>query len=274
MVQKRRIIDIHTHAFPDAIADRAMAQLHSECDIKSYLDGRVSSLLNSMDEAGIEKSVLCSIATRPSQFDPILKWSKEIRSERIIPFPSIHPQDKKAPQQIDQIRQSGFLGVKIHPYYQDMYIDDPQWDSIYKSIVSNDLILVLHTGYDVAFQKEERANPRQILHLLDRFPGLKLITTHMGGWFQWDQVDKYLLGKPIYMETSVSLEYLGTEKMEKMLEKHDPEYLLFGTDSPWDDQKKAIIDIEKLFFEEERKKKCFFSNALRLLGIDNNGVIS
>jgi len=29
-----------------------------------------------MDRHGIEKSVICSIATKPSQFDPILEWSK------------------------------------------------------------------------------------------------------------------------------------------------------------------------------------------------------
>lgn len=245
-----------------------MAQLHSECDIKSYLDGRISSLLESMNAAGIDKSVICSIATRPRQFEPILQWSKEIRSQRIIPFPSVHPKDPNADKQIDEIRNSGFLGIKIHPYYQDITIDDPGLDTIYKSIVRNDLILVLHTGYDVAFQREERANPQQILHVLGRFPDLKLITTHVGGWFQWDQVEKYLLGKPIYMETSVSLEYLGPEKMKKILDNHDPDYLLFGTDSPWDDQKKAIHDIEKLVSGDELKEKFFFGNAERLLGIE------
>ncbi len=267
MVYKRRIIDAHTHAFPDALAERAMAQLHSECDIKSYLDGRISSLLKSMDAAGIEISVICNIATRPSQFDSILKWSMEIRSKRIIPFPSVHPKDPNMARRIDEIGKNGFIGVKIHPYYQDIVIDDPDLDILYKSVIENDLLLVLHTGYDIAFPKAERANPRQILHVLGRFPGLKLITTHMGGWFQWDQVEKYLLGKPIYIETSVSFDYLGAEKMKQMLDKHDPDYLLFGTDSPWDDQKKAISDIDMLVSDEQLRKKLFFDNASGVLGI-------
>lgn len=266
MVQKRQIIDIHTHAFPDAIAARAMAQLHSECDIQSYLDGRLCSLLGSMDEAGIEKSVLCSIATRPEQFDSILRWSMEIRSERIIPFPSVHPKDPQAVDRVNEIRKSGFLGVKIHPYYQDICIDDPALNLLYKSIVENNLILVLHTGYDVAFQNEERANPQQILTVLNRFPSLRLITTHMGGWFQWDQVEKFLLGKPIYMETSVSYEYLGPNRAKRILDNHNHDYLLFGTDSPWDDQKKAISDIDRLFSDENFKDKLFYTNARQLLG--------
>lgn len=67
MESKRRIIDMHTHAFPDAIADRAITQLCAEGNVRACLDGRVSSLIASMDTAGIEKSVLCSIATRPRQ---------------------------------------------------------------------------------------------------------------------------------------------------------------------------------------------------------------
>jgi len=267
MKVKQRIIDMHTHAFPDSLAQRAMDQLHSECDVTSYLDGKVGSLLRSMDDAGIEKSVLCSIATRPAQFDPILNWSLEIRSERIIPFPSVHPEDPQLIQHIDKIEKNGFLGIKIHPYYQNIVIDDPSLDPLYKAIIKNDLILVLHTGYDIAFPKQERANPSQILHVIRRFPDLKLVTTHMGGWFQWDQVEETLLGKPIYMENSVSLEYLGPEKIKRMLNNHDPNYLLFGTDSPWDDQKKAVNSIETLISDEDLKKKFFFENAAGLLNL-------
>ena len=70
----KRIIDCHTHAFPDALAERAMAQLLAETDsVTAFLDGKLSSLLASMDANNIEKSVLCSIATKPSQFEPIFK---------------------------------------------------------------------------------------------------------------------------------------------------------------------------------------------------------
>lgn len=87
------IIDFHTHAFPDALADGAVKVLQQKGGIAVHLGGRISSLLESMDRLGVEKSVVCSIATKPSQFEPILAWSKKIRSERIIPFPSLPPTD-------------------------------------------------------------------------------------------------------------------------------------------------------------------------------------
>jgi len=78
---------------------------------------------------------------------------------------------------------------------------------------------------------------------------MKLVTTHLGAWRQWDDVQRYLLGKPIYMETSFSVEYLGHERVRQMLLDHSPEHILFGTDSPWTDQGATIAahkNIDKL----------------------------
>ena len=111
-------IDIHTHAFPDPIAKVAIPALEREGGIKAYLDGTVAGLLASMDRGGIEQSVLCSIATRPEQFAPILEWSKEIRSERIVPFPSLHPADPDLLAHLQMIHDEGFKGIKMHSYYQ------------------------------------------------------------------------------------------------------------------------------------------------------------
>ena len=89
-----QIIDFHTHAFPDDLAARAVSALEKGAGVPAMLDGKVSSLLKSMDRAGIERSMVCSIATKPAQFQKILDWSKAVRSSRIIPFPSIRPADR------------------------------------------------------------------------------------------------------------------------------------------------------------------------------------
>ena len=112
------LIDFHTHAFPDQIACHAIPYLAEEANIKAIHDGRIGSRLKLMDRDNVEKSVICSIATRPSQFETILNWSKQVRSERIIPFPSFHPADPLAVEHITRIKEEGFKGIKMHPYYQ------------------------------------------------------------------------------------------------------------------------------------------------------------
>lgn len=259
------IIDFHTHAFPDELADRAMNMLEEEGGIKPHLDGRVSSLLDSMDRFGIEKSVICSIATRPSQFDSIMTWSGKIRSERIIPFPSLHPDDPKYAERISQIKGEGFKGVKFHPYYQDFTMDDEKIFPFYEKIVEEGLIVLMHTGFDFAFEKIRKADPVRIVKVMEAFPDIKLVTTHLGAWDDWEEVERHLLGKNIYMELSFSLEYLKKEEARKIILNHPREHILFGSDSPWTDQGKTLSLFRGLELGQEIEGLILRNNAAVLL---------
>jgi predicted TIM-barrel fold metal-dependent hydrolase len=265
----RKIIDIHTHAFPDAIAERAMSQMEAEIDFKAPLDGKLSTLLASMDRTGIETSVLCHIATKPSQFEPILQWSQQIRSDRIIPFPSIHPADPQAVEHIRQIAEAGFLGMKFHPYYQDFDLDSPRMDPIYLALCDCDLIGLFHTGFDIAFEHIDRAGPKRILNVTQKFPKLKFIATHLGSWKQWDDVEQYLLGKPVFFDMATCREFMTEQRFRHFLTTHPADYLLFGTDSPWIEPSRAIEEILTLNIPEDRLEKLFYSNACRLLTKDH-----
>ncbi|MHC4855820.1 MAG: amidohydrolase family protein [Planctomycetota bacterium] len=262
----QKIIDFHTHAFPDALAERAMAQLLSETDqVQSFLDGKLSSLIASMDANGIQTSILCSIATKPSHFEPVFQWSQQIRSDRIVPLASVHPRDPDGVEHVHKIAQAGLKGVKMHPYYQDFYMDDPQLDTFYEAIQAEGLLLTMHTGYDFAFDWIDRASPAQISAVIEKFPDLKLVTTHLGGWQQWDAVEELLIGKPIYMETSFSTKYLNNKQLMRMLLAHPSDYILFGTDSPWTDQAVEIEAFEKLGLPGQMLDKIFYQNARTLL---------
>jgi predicted TIM-barrel fold metal-dependent hydrolase len=264
---KHRAIDFHTHAFPDALAPRAMQALLAEAPgIKAYLDGTIADLLRSMDRTGIEKSVVCCIATRPEQFEPILRWCGAIRSDRLIPFPSVHPGDPAGVDHLRQIRAEGFPGLKLHPFYQDFFADEDRMFSFYEEVIRQDLLLVMHTGYDIAFPRIRRADPQKLLGLAETFPGLKLVTTHLGAWQQWDEVRRYLLGRRIYMEMSFALEELGPRRARAMLLGHPDGYLLFGTDSPWTDQAGTLALLENLHLPQKKLHAILADNARSLLG--------
>lgn len=260
------IIDFHAHAFPDALAERAIAHLEKEGNAKAFLDGKVSSLLASMDSAGIERAVVCSIATKPDQFAPILKWSREIASQRIVPLPSVHP---KGPDPVGKARlvaQSGLLGIKLHPYYQDFQLDDPALFHFFRVLEQMGLLVVCHTGFDFAFPRDRRADPVRIVRLLDKFPNLKFVATHTGAWDDWDEVERHLLGKPISMEISMSLEQLGPQRGREFLTAHPPECILFGTDSPWASQAETLRLARALDLGLERERRLFWENGRALLG--------
>jgi hypothetical protein len=259
------IIDFHTHAFPDELAARAIPFLEEEGNIKAYLNGTAADLLRSMDRAGIEQSVICSIATRPKQFRSILDWSLKIRSERLLPLPSVHPESQQITAEIRQIAEAGFPGIKLHPYYQGFALDEERLAPLYEALIRHNLLVVMHTGFDIAFPRDLLCDPSRIRKVVERYPELKLVTTHLGAWDHWEESRRLLIGKPIYMEISFALDYLDRDTARQMLTSHPADYLLFGSDSPWADQRTALELLRGLDLEPELFAKITRDNAAGLL---------
>ncbi len=258
-------IDFHTHIFPDSLAASTIPALEKKGNVKAALNGTLAGLTASMDRAEIEKSVVCLIATNPSQFSSILSFSDKIRSDRIVPFPSFHPRDPECLARIEQIRAEGYKGIKLHPFYQEFTIDEQRLLPVYGKISELGLILVMHTGYDIGFPDARIADPARIVNIIERFPELKLITTHLGSWRLWDEVRERLIGRPVYMDISYSLDFLPHDEARALIMDHPEEYVLFGSDSPWEDQLEAIEKLRALNVGEERERKILRDNALRLL---------
>jgi predicted TIM-barrel fold metal-dependent hydrolase len=262
------ITDFHTHAFPDSLAAHAIAVLSAGTpEARPRRGGTIGDLLTSMDRAGIDRSVICSIATRPEQFGKILQWSLSIASKRLIPLVSVHPADPDAIANICRIKATGLRGIKLHPYYQDFVLDDPAMFPIYRAISDNNLILVCHTGFDVAFPHIRRCDPVRIANLLDRFPDLKFVATHLGAWRDWDEVEKHLLGKNIYIEISFSLGCAGDEQVRRILTGHPANRLLFGSDSPWQDQSETLEGLRHLRLDPGLNEAILAGNAATILGL-------
>lgn len=259
------IIDFHTHAFPDAVAAKAIPTLEKVGNITAHTAGTVDALLKSMDSAGIEKSVLCSIATRPEQFAAILKWSHSVKSSRIIPLPSIHPNDPDCVQHVYRVKEEGFVGIKMHPYYQNYFLADEQLAPFYEAVSESGLLLVAHCGFDIGFPRTRCADPAQILKLIRNFPKLRFVATHFGGWKLWDEVEEMLIGREIFMEISFALKYLSRDQISRMLKHHPQEYLLFGSDSPWDDQSASLQALSDLSLDAELFAAITGKNAQKLL---------
>ncbi|MBA4388733.1 MAG: amidohydrolase [Verrucomicrobia bacterium] len=194
-----------------------------------------------------------------------MAWSKQIESSRIVPFPSFHPLSPEAIEQIDMIAGEGFKGIKLHPYYQDFFLDAPMMIPLYERMASRRLILVSHTGFDIAFPRIRKADADRIVRVMAAVPSLKLVTTHMGSWEDWDRVGAVLAGKPVYMEISYSLGQMPDDKARDLLLKHPVDRVLFGTDSPWQDQSETIRMLKSLRLGSERESAIFHGNASCLL---------
>ena len=99
------------------------------------------------------------------------------------------------------------------------------------------------------------------------FPRLKFVATHLGAWQQWEEVERKLAGKHIYMELSWSLEYLSPEQARQIILAHPADCILFGTDSPWTDQGKTLSLFRNLNLPADLEIKILRDNAMALLGL-------
>lgn len=260
------VIDIHTHAFPDELAPRAIASLEAECPWRAVAPGTVDALLRSMDESGVETAVLCTIATKPDQPKKILAWCDKIRSRRIVPLPSVHADTPDAAGWVKRFAEAGYVGIKLHPMYQSTAADDPRLDAVYGAAAEAGLFVECHCGLDIAYPPDDdRAAPRRYRAVLDRIPHLTLIATHLGGWRMWEEVESHLLGQDVYMETSFTFSELGLERAADMIRRQGVDRVLFGTDWPWAAQAGELERARQLPLEQDQIEAVLHRNAEMLL---------
>ncbi len=260
------IFDVHAHAFPDAIAAGAIKTLLAEAlwmPIQAYHDGTVRGLLDSMDRAGIDRCVVASVATRPSQVRKITDWSVSIRSPRIEPFASIHPDYERPEEEIERIASLGIRGLKFHPQYMNCHADDPRMIRISRAATRHNLAMTLHAGYDLGFERSELGSPASIRRLHEAVPDLRLLACHLGGWMRWEEVLTELAGLPIYLETSFCFGMCPEDLMLRILERHGAAYLVFGTDAPWADQKADRERFESLPIPGENLRQAMWENGIK-----------
>ena len=184
-------IDVHAHIFPDQVALNAVPVMAKEAGIKEAIDGRLTSLSDSMDHAGIGISWIQPVATNPIQVDKINSWMESVRSERIIPFGAMHPDYSDLPGLIRDLSRRGFPGIKIHPEYQSLQPNDPNLFPMYEAVIEENMIILYHAGVDIGIPSIN-STPKHFVRLIDTYPDLSLILAHMGGFQQWDDVLKHL----------------------------------------------------------------------------------
>jgi len=261
------VIDFHVHCFPDKLALRAVSQLAERAGIPARLNGTICGIKDSMRRAGVSKSVVLSIATKPTQTESINNWSAEIQDDEVIAFGSIHPDNENWKSELFRIKDLGLKGIKLHPEYQDFYVDDRKMFPIYETALELGLIVVFHAGVDLGFSAPYHATPERLRRVIEAFPKGKIIAAHMGSFYYWDEVEHFLLGTDIYLDTSYSLGIIADEQAKRIIANHDYRKILFASDSPWIDQGEQIAKFKSLQLGREVEEAIMGLNAKDLLGL-------
>jgi len=260
-----KIIDFHTHLFPDDLAPRVIEQLSADTpEGRSFTDGTIDGLRASMQKSGINRSVILPIATKAEQVSTINAFQATLDRAVFIPFGALHPGTEKYGEVVAFLQQHRIGGVKLHPEYQNFQIDVPELFPLYGMLADAGIITVFHTGKDPGFQGIH-APPSAVKKIAKAFPRLKIVAAHMGGWRMWNESFEELCGIPVYLDTSAIFGSIDPTLFVRMLKKHGSERVLFGSDSPWIDQQAACRWIERLPLSGNDLERIFYRNAEELL---------
>lgn len=263
------VIDFHTHAFPDAIASRAIASLCEKCG-EQYVpcsDGTVNGLLKNMDRFGVDISVTQPVITKQSQTETLNVWAQSICSDRIVSFGGVFPHTDDYKRDIDFVCSLGLKGIKLHPEYQQFTVDTPAMLRFYDYALSRGLMILFHAGEDPAYPPPAHSSPKQFAAIDKAMQGGTIILAHLGGIRQWDDVERYLMGTRLYLDTSMGFSYYPTDQFLRIVKAHGADKILFGSDAPWSKANEEIATLKSLPLTDDEKDLILYKNAERLLGI-------
>ena len=230
-----KVIDMHTHIFPEKIAAKATIATAEYFDLPEPPNhyGSAGELLEVLDRAGIGRAMVFSAATTAHQVEHINRYilSQAEANPQFIPCGTLHAGYENYREELRWMREHGIFGVKIHPEFQHFVLDDPRLFPMFEEMERQDMFLIAHMG-------DPRVNvsgPKRLLPVAQTFPKLRCIAAHLGNWGDWDveKVRPIARLDNVYTDISSSFSYVTQhEPLYDVLREYDPSHVFFGSDYP------------------------------------------
>lgn len=265
----KKIIDVHTHVYPDAIASKAVNSIAGFYGIETtYADGTVGSLLEFCKQAGVVKAVAHSVATSPKQVESINNFIAALAKENdmFLPFATLHPsmREEEISCEYARIKAMGMKGIKLHPDCQKFALDGPDAVRLF-GCLDGLLPVMVHTGD----RRYRFSNPKKMIAVAKMFPHIRFIAAHFGGWSEWEEAEGYAGLENIWFDTSSTLAFLTPARAREIIALLGEDRFMFGSDYPmWNapDERKRIA---ALGLPEATEEKILYGNAAKFFDIED-----
>ena len=225
-----KLIDIHTHIYPPAIARKAAASIREFYQLGTEeMDGTAETLLQKGDEAGIDRFVILPVSMRPERTRHINDFilSQVAEQPRFLGFGTVHAGMEHITDEVQYIMDKGLRGLKIHPDSQVFAIDDERLFPAYEMLQGR-LPVILHMGD----KRYDYSHPARLRRVLELFPNLQVIAAHFGGYGMYETAYELLHDKDCIFDVSSSMMFMEDGIAEKFINIYGAERMAFGTDYP------------------------------------------
>ena len=258
-----RAADAHAHIYPGKIAEKATGSVGEFYHIPMQNVGLPHILAQRGEEAGIDRFLVCSVATKVEQVRSINQFIQEKcqKYPQFIGLAAWHQDVADIQGEMDDIQRRGLRGIKLHPDFQRFYIDDERMFPVYEEAHRRGLPILFHTGDS----RTDFSTPRRLMNVLEKIPDFTCIAAHLGGYSEWEDARRELSGTNVYIDTSSSLFAVTQEQARKSIDHFGIEHTLFGTDFPMWSPKEELERFLSLGLDEAEQQKILYGNFMNLL---------
>ena len=267
----RKIIDSHTHTYPDAIAARAAENLGNFYNFTVAESGTFTDLERCEREAGITGFLLLPVATSARNVDKINEaaahQAEAARANgfEAFAFGSMHRDSPDFRAGLEHCRKLGLRGIKLHPDLQGADLDCEKLMPLYEAMQDMNMILWLHVGD--AREQINASSPERVARIAEGFPDLKIVAAHFGGYREWEKAEECLIGRfgNVYYDCSSSLWDMTPERGKYLIEKCGTDRVMFGSDYPAITPAVSLAEFMRLDLTEEVRDAVLYKNFMRIV---------
>lgn len=260
-----KIIDIHTHVYPEKIAAAAIHTVRDFYRLESCdMDGTAAMLMQRGQQAGISHFVLMPVANRAQQVSSINRFvCRQVEENPCFSgFGAIHADLPELDREVESIMDMGMKGIKVHPDFQKFAIDDSRLFPMYEAIQGR-LPVLFHMG-DPRF---DFSHPARLRRVLENFPKLEAIAAHFGGHTMQETACQLLKDSSCIFDISSTMMFLPKKDVERYISIYGAERLAFGTDYPLWDPVTEVEHFLNLDITMAEKEQIAHKTAERILNI-------
>ena len=195
---------------------------------------------------------------------------------------TLHPASSGMDEELEWLKSRGIRALKLCSFSQAFDLESEETQLLFDKIRAHNIagkprfFVVLDTFYqaDAYFHapKNHLTTPRKLGRLVEDFPEIDFVGAHMGGLAApFGELVECLPPKSnLYLDTSNAAQLLSRDEFIRLLHRHGPDHILFGTDWPWFSFKEEVTRIQGLVheagFSAQEESKIFSENICRLLG--------
>jgi predicted TIM-barrel fold metal-dependent hydrolase len=241
----------------------------------------VGATIEIMDEAGVELAFLPAIRAG----DARLRDSWAVPYERIADVCAQHPDRFRGLAGADPtagmaglrelergVREHGFVGVHLYPHWFELAPDHARYYPIYAKCCELGVPIMLQVGQCLSY-----GGPRTFPSVgrpiaLDRvacdFPELTLIGIHIGYPWAEEMISVAYKHPNVYIGSDAYAPTHWPPEFVRFADSWGQDKVLFGTDFPVIDPRRALREIDQLGLRPEPREKLLRGNAARVFGLE------